>query len=126
MNISEVSQMYNVSKDTLRYYEKEGLLYPITKNKSGMREYSEKDCKRLETVTFLRSLDISVKSVKNYVDLFEKGDETLEERRLILKDYVVKLEDQIKKIEHSLEILNGTIKMYDSLIVEYNKKNNKK
>ena len=52
MNISEVSQKYNVSKDTLRYYEKIGLLKPIAKNKSGMRDYTEKDCIRLEEVLF--------------------------------------------------------------------------
>ena len=126
MNISEVSQKYNVSKDTLRYYEKIGLLKPIAKNKSGMRDYSKEDCIRLEEVLFYRSADIAIDRLKMYMDLFEKGDSTLEQRRTILVDYIVHLEEEQKGIGKSIKIIKDKIKVYDQLIEEYNKKKNKK
>ena len=126
MNISEVSQKYNVSKDTLRYYEKIGLLKPIAKNKSGMRDYTEKDCIRLEEVLFYRSADISIEKLKMYIDLFEKGDSTLEQRRTILANYIIHLEEEQKRIGKSIEIIKGKIKLYDKLIEDYNKKKSKK
>ncbi len=126
MNISEVSQKYNVSKDTLRYYEKIGLLKPIAKNKSGMRDYSLEDCIRLEEVLFYRSADIAIDRLKMYMDLFEKGDSTLEQRRTILVDYIVHLEEEQKGIGKSIKIIKDKIKVYDQLIEEYNKKKNKK
>jgi len=126
MNISEVSQKYNVSKDTLRYYEKIGLLKPIAKNKSGMRDYSKEDCIRLEEVLFYRSADVAIDRLKMYIDLFEEGDSTLEQRRTILVDYIVHLEEEQKGIGKSIKIIKDKIKVYDQLIEEYNKKKNKK
>ena len=126
MNISEVSQKYNVSKDTLRYYEKIGLLKPIAKNKSGMRDYSKEDCIRLEEVLFYRSADVAIDRLKMYIDLFEEGDSTLEQRRTLLVNYIVHLEEEQKRIDKSIKIIKGKIKVYDQLIEEYNKKNNKK
>jgi Predicted transcriptional regulators len=126
MNISEVSQKYNVSKDTLRYYEKIGLLKPIAKNKSGMRDYTEKDCIRLEEVLFYRSADVSIEKLKMYIDLFEKGDSTLEQRRTILENYIIHLEEEQKRIGKLIEIIKGKIKLYDKLIEDYNKKKSKK
>lgn len=125
MNISEVSQKYNVSKDTLRYYEKIGLLKPIAKNKSGMRDYSKEDCIRLEEVLFYRSADVAIDRLKMYIDLFEEGDSTLEQRRTILVNYIVNLEEEQKRIGKSIKIIKDKIKLYDQLIEEYNKKNNK-
>ena len=126
MNISEVSQKYNVSKDTLRYYEKIGLLKPIAKNKSGMRDYSKEDCIRLEEVLFYRSADVAIDRLKMYIDLFEEGDSTLEQRRTILVDCIVHLEEEQKRIGKSIKIIKDKIKLYDQLIEEYNKKKNKK
>ena len=125
MNISEVSQKYNVSKDTLRYYEKIGLLKPIAKNKSGMRDYSKEDCIRLEEVLFYRSADVAIDRLKMYIDLFEEGDSTLEQRRTVLVNYIVHLEEEQKRIGKSIKIIKDKIKLYDQLIEEYNKKNNK-
>ena len=50
ITIQEVAEKYDLSKDTLRYYEKEGLVGPIGKNKSGSREYQEADLERIEFV----------------------------------------------------------------------------
>ena len=44
MKINEVSKLYDISADTLRYYERIGLIPPVTRNESGIRDYSETDC----------------------------------------------------------------------------------
>lgn len=54
ITIQEVAEKYDISKDTLRYYEKEGLIGPIEKNKSGIREYQEDDLERIDLEYALR------------------------------------------------------------------------
>ena len=48
LTIKEVSTMYNISADTLRYYEKIGLIDPVKRNENGIRDYKEIDLKRIQ------------------------------------------------------------------------------
>ena len=64
-----------------------------------MRDYTEKDCLRLEEVLFYRSADVSIERLKRYIDLFEKGDSTLEQRRTILANYIIHLEEEQKPVQ---------------------------
>ena len=84
MKISEVSEKYNIPVDTLRYYEKAGLLPNVQKNESGIRDYSESDCNWVEFIKCMRSAGLPVKVLKRYIDLFHMGDSTLNERNRYL------------------------------------------
>ena len=55
MTIKEVSKQFNISSATLRYYEKIGLMDPVTKNESGHREYEEKDLRRINFIKCMRT-----------------------------------------------------------------------
>ena len=50
MKIAEVSEKYSISTDTLRYYERVGLIPTVSRNGSGIRDYSELDLKRVEFI----------------------------------------------------------------------------
>ena len=50
MTIAEVSKQYNISADTLRYYERIGLIPPVNRNKNGIRDYTDEDCKWVDFI----------------------------------------------------------------------------
>lgn len=114
MTIKEVSKMYNLSPDTLRFYEKKGLIGPIKKTSGGIRDYEEDDLKRIEFIKCMRSAEIPVIVLKEYVDLFSAGDETIKERRKLLEEQKRILEDKIAKMQEAYEKLNKKIDMYYS------------
>ncbi len=114
MTIKEVSKMYNLSPDTLRFYEKKGLIGPVKKTSGGIRDYEEEDLKRIEFIKCMRSAEIPVIVLKEYVDLFSAGDETIKERRKLLEEQKHILEDKIAKMQEAYEKLNKKIDMYYS------------
>lgn len=114
MTIKEVSKMYNLSPDTLRFYEKKGLIGPVKKTSGGIRDYEEDDLKRIEFIKCMRSAEIPVIVLKEYVDLFSAGYETIKERRELLEEQKRILEDKIAKMQEAYEKLNKKIDMYYS------------
>lgn len=114
MTIKEVSKMYNLSPDTLRFYEKKGLIGPVKKTSGGIRDYEEEDLKRIEFIKCMRSAEIPVIVLKEYVDLFSAGDETIKERRKLLEEQKHILEEKIAKMQEAYEKLNKKIDMYYS------------
>lgn len=76
MTIAEVSKIYELSNDTLRYYERIGLLPPIKRTKSGIRDYQESDCKWIEFIKCMRNAGLPIEVLIEYVALYQQGDQT--------------------------------------------------
>ena len=112
MKISEVSKKYNIPIDTLRYYEKIGLLPAVGKNSSGIRNYKEDDCKWIEFVLCMKSAGLSIEVLRNYIQLFIKGDDTISQRYEILKEERKKLLQKKEEIEKTIDKLNYKIDVY--------------
>ena len=81
MTIAQVSKKYDISADTLRYYERIGLLQNIARTSGGIRDYSENDCNWVEYVKCMRSAGVSIETLIEYITLFYKGDETIPARK---------------------------------------------
>ncbi len=116
MRIQEVSQMFDMSPDTLRYYEKIGLLDPIQKDRSGKRNYQESDLKRLEFLKCMRAAGMSIKMLKEYIDLLAQGDQTIQQRKDLLIHEREELLKQKERIQLSLEKLNYKIENYEKIL----------
>lgn len=87
MTIAEVCERFELTQDTLRYYEKIGLIPTIQRKASGIRNYTEEDCKWIEFIKCMRSAGLSIDFLSEYVKLFKEGDSTLEKRRSLLIDH---------------------------------------
>ena len=74
MMIAEVSEKYCIPADTLRYYERIGLIPRVHRNKSGMRDYTEEDCKWVEFIKCMRGAGLPIEVLIEYVALFQQGD----------------------------------------------------
>ena len=114
ITIQEVAEKYDLSKDTLRYYEKEGLVGQIRKNKSGSREYQEADLERIEFVKCMRSAGLSIAVLKEYLRLYGEGDHTKEARIKLLEHEREVLKEKIDCMEQAYERLEYKIHYYKS------------
>ena len=83
MTIAEVSKKYDISADTLRYYERIGLIPPVNRSRSGIRDYTEEDCRWVEFAKCMRGAGLQVEALIEYVALFQQGDETVPALSLI-------------------------------------------
>ena len=120
MQISEVAQKFGLTTDTLRYYEREGLIGPIAKGKNGIRNYTEEDIKRIQFVKCMRSAGLEINFLKRYIQLFEGGDKTVKERREILEKQRKILKEKLDAMQEAYNRLNYKIDLYDKNILDKN------
>lgn len=114
MTIKEVSEKFNLSKDTLRFYEKKGLIGPVKKTKSGIRDYEEQDLKRIEFIKCMRNAELPIDVLKKYIDLYKSGKETKEERKKLLENQQKILKAKIDKMQKAYKLLTNKIDLYNS------------
>lgn len=122
MTIAEVAEKYDLSADTLRYYERIGLIPPIQRNKVGNRNYSETDCQWIQVVKCMRSAGITIESLIEYIRLFQQGEQTRQSRKEILQEQRNLLAQRIAELQGTLEKLDMKITGYDTVIFETEKK----
>ena len=116
MTIAEVSEKYKISADTLRYYEKEGLIPYISRTEGGVRNYTQEDCARIGFVKCMRSAGLSIEVLKQYFELFAKGKRTLKARRDLLATEREKLKDRMTELQDTLKRLDYKISVYDNAL----------
>lgn len=83
MTISEVSEKYGLTPDTLRYYERIGLIPPVPRTRSGLRDY-DGSCNWIEFVKCMRGAGLQIEALIEYVALYQQGDSTIEARKICL------------------------------------------
>ena len=113
LTIKEVSEKYNISQDTLRYYERVGMIPPVTRTASGIRDYQAEDLGWVELAKCMRSAGLPVEAMIEYVRLVQEGDSTLAARLQLLTDQKELLLEQKNKIDTTLERLNYKISRYE-------------
>lgn len=113
MTIKEVSERYGVSQDTLRYYEKAGLVPEVMRTAGGIRDYQPDDLGWLELALCMRSAGLPVSGIAEYRKLFQQGESTIPQRLKLLTDQREELLGMKKQIEQTLERLNYKISVYE-------------
>lgn len=121
MQISEVSERFDLTKDTLRYYERIGLIPKIRRNSRGNRDYREEDCRWIEFIKCMRSAGLSIDTLIKYLELYKQGDSTIKDRKELLTEERDKLAAKIEKMQQTLKRLNYKIDVYEKKIVKKEK-----
>jgi len=116
MTIKEVSEKYNVSQDTLRYYERIKMIPEVTRTAGGIRDYQEEDLKWVELALCMRSSGLPVEAMIEYLELFQKGDETIPARLDLLNLQMEILTKQKEQIEETMERLSYKIDRYEDAL----------
>ena len=116
MNIKKVSEVTGISADTIRYYERIGLIPPVTRNQSGIRDFTEREIGLLEFVRCFRKAGVSVEALIDYVTLLEEGEGTEEARLAILKEQAENLDARLEELRAARERLSYKIDNYQEVI----------
>lgn len=115
MTIAEVSKKYDLTADTLRYYEKIGLLNNVPRTESGIRNYDENSCRRIEFIKCMRGAGVEIEVLIEYMSLFEKGKSTVKARKKLLEEQREKLLEKQKNINETVDRLNYKISLYEEI-----------
>ncbi|AOT69538.1 MerR family transcriptional regulator [Geosporobacter ferrireducens] len=118
MTIAEVSKKYGLSADTLRYYERVGLIPEVKRNKSGIRDYTEEDCRWIEFIKCMRSAGLPIETLIEYVRLVQQGDETIDARKELLIEQRKQLIEKMEDMKKTIERLDYKIEIYDQAVVK--------
>lgn len=113
MTIAEVSRAYGISADTLRYYERIGLIPPVPRTKGGVRNYGEESCGWIQLMKCMRAAGVQIEALIEYVDLFQQGDATLDARKALLVEQRDQLVSRMAEMQASLDLLNQKIDRYE-------------
>ena len=116
MTIKEVCKQFDISADTLRYYERVGVIPKVKRTKGGIRDYSEEDISWVENAICMRSAGVPVEMLIEYVKLYQEGDNTLEARRDLLIEARVEVQKKIDQYVETLNKLNFKISRYEGAV----------
>ena len=113
MTIKEVSEKYNISADTLRYYERIGMIPAVGRTAGGIRDYQLQDLGWVELAICMRSAGLPIEAMKEYVKLSQKGDSSIPERLQLLQEQLEILREQQKNTEATIKRLEYKISIYE-------------
>ena len=116
MTIKEVCEKYDITADTLRYYERVGVIPTVSRTKGGIRNYTEEDIAWVENAICMRSAGVPVEMLIEYVKLFQEGDSTFKARRDLLAEARADIQDQLDRITETARLLDYKISRYDEAI----------
>lgn len=121
MKIAEVSEKYGLSTDTLRYYERVGLIPPVHRNNGGIRDYDELDLRRVDFIKCMRGAGLPVEILIDYMGLVQQGDSTIEARKEILVEQRDLLVTRLQEMQKTLDRLNYKIDVYEKALLKKEK-----
>ena len=100
MTIAEVSKKYDISADTLRYYERIGLIPPVHRTAGGIRDY-------------MRCAWLTIEALIEYVSLAQQGESTVDARKELLIEQRRLLQERIEEMQSTLQRLDKKIDRYE-------------
>ena len=119
MNIKKVSEQLEITPDTIRYYERIGLVPPINRNKNGVRNFTDLDIQRLDFIKCMRHAGLSIESLHEYMHLYSLNDDrTIPARKKILEEESEKLDERIANLQETRAYLQHKIDVYESKLTK--------
>lgn len=118
-SIKQVSEKTKLKAHVLRYYESEGLLPFVSRSESGIRRYSEDDLEWLGLICCLKNTGMSIKQIKDFVELSMQGEETLKQRCEMLVEHKKNVETQIEEMQKHLRKVAHKIEYFTAQYARY-------
>lgn len=116
MTIKEVAEKYDITADTLRYYERVGMIPKVTRKANGIRDYQEEDLGWVELAICMRSAGLPIEVMIEYVKLYKEGDDTIPARLELLQEQMNSLQEQKAQIESTMKRLAYKISKYEEAV----------
>lgn len=119
MTIAEVARKFDLTPDTLRYYERIGLLRNITRTPGGIRDYSDEDCRWVSYMKCMRAAGVAVDTLIEYVRLFDQGAETISARKKLLLEQREQIVARINEMNDTLAKLDWKLDGYEERMLKF-------
>ena len=116
LTIKEVSEKYDIPSETLRYYERVGVIPPVTRTAGGIRDYSDTDIQWVENAKCMRAAGLPIEVIIEYLRLFREGDSTIKARMDLLSEQRETLLKQYKQLEETINRLDYKISKYQEAL----------
>ena len=116
LTIKEVSEKYDIPSETLRYYERVGVIPPVTRTAGGIRDYSDTDIQGVENAKCMRAAGLPIEVIIEYLRLFREGDSTIKARLDLLSEQREILLKQYKQLEETINRLDYKISKYQEAL----------
>jgi len=114
--IQDAATETGVSRDTLRYYERIGILPGIARSRSGHRRFSDDDMGWIKLVQCLRATGMPIEDLHTYAELMQQGDSTAADRLRLLQDHRRRINDDMAELAIALELVERKIAGYDEVL----------
>jgi DNA-binding transcriptional MerR regulator len=114
--IQDASAETGVSRDTLRYYERIGILPGIRRSKSGHRRFTDDDMGWIKLVQCLRATGMPIEDLHAYAELAQQGDSTAPQRLRILEDHRRRIRADMAELQTALDLVERKIAGYDEML----------
>ncbi len=112
-SIHDVAKQFQISEHTIRFYDKEGLFPFLSRNKIGNREFTESDLEWLQLVFCLKNTGMKIKEIRQYMELCQAGEDTLQQRKNIFIHHRAFILEQMEQLKESLKLVDAKIAFYD-------------
>ncbi len=112
MKIAEVNNKYGMPQDTLRYYEREGVISGIRRGNGNIRDYTEKNCKAIEFAQCLKAAEFTVENIVEYHKLIDIGNSTIPDRLALMQRKREDMLEQRVALDKALRLLDHKIFCY--------------
>ena len=114
MTIGEAAEKTGLTTDTLRYYEKIGLIPPVPRRENGLRDYGEETLKLVELIQRFKAIGMPLETIQNYLRLAALGNSTRKERRELLLETRENLMKKIDRLSFCLRLADYQLEHDDS------------
>ncbi len=112
----EAAKITGLPTATLRYYEKEKLLPPIARNSQKYRQYTDDDIEWIKMIQCMRTANIPIHSIKEYVALLIQGGETLKQRYDMVQDHMKVIKQQMADLQNAFTLTQKKLSFYEKLL----------
>ena len=117
--IGQISEMFGIPISTLRYYDKEGL-FPKMERQSGIRRFSETEVETLRIIECLKASGLGIKDIKQFMEWTTEGSATYARRRQLFEKRKAAVEDEIRRLQKTLDMLKYKCWYYETAIRDGN------
>lgn len=114
--IGDVARRLGVSASTLRYYEAEGLLPAVERTPGGRRQFSQLDLEACRVIECLKRSGLSIKDIKDFMDMVGEGDATLSGRLALFRARKASVEQEILELQRVLAVLEFKTWYYEQAV----------
>lgn len=119
MNSKQVAEMFDLTADTIRYYERVGVIPTIKRDKNGYRVYTKRDLNWIFLAKSLRRAGVSIESLIEFATLAQLDENVEAAQKQILTDQLQEIEKKLQEMTKTKELLQYKIETYDDHIAKF-------